>query len=323
VAELTGSTLPPVEPLTRVQLRTVLSLAGGAFAIHLLLPQVGELRQTLDALRSVRWEWLVPSTLGAASTYLMAALAQMGAVDHPLALGRTALVQLAGSFMDRLAPKGLGGMGFNERYLERAGVERPVAVAAIALNMAAGMVVHVLSLIMVSSLLGLSGVERVHLPKNWPHLAAFAAAMALLGLGLSLRSPASRRKVMGPVIKAGQGLLGVLRSPSRALELFGGVAGVTFANALTLAASLEAFGAKATLLKVVAVYLGGAALASASPTPGGLGAIEAALVAGLTALGIQAGPAVAGVLTYRLLTFWLPIIPGFLASRYLQHRQLI
>jgi uncharacterized membrane protein YbhN (UPF0104 family) len=54
-----------------------------------------------------------------------------------------------------------------------------------------------------------------------------------------------------------------------------------------------------------------------------LGAVEAALVASLTAVGVQTGPAVAGVLTYRLLTFWLPILPGFLALRYLQHREIV
>jgi membrane-associated phospholipid phosphatase len=57
--------------------------------------------------------------------------------------------------------------------------------------------------------------------------------------------------------------------------------------------------------------------------PSGHVAVEAALVVGLMALGVQTGPAVAGVLTYRLLTFWLPIIPGFLAFRYLQHRQVL
>ena len=59
------------------------------------------------------------------------------------------------------------------------------------------------------------------------------------------------------------------------------------------------------------------------PTPGGLGGFEAALVAGLTALHIAAGPAVAAVLTFRLLTFWLPIVPGFIAFRWLQRRQVV
>ena len=48
-------------------------------------------------------------------------------------------MQLAGSFANKLAPKGLGGIGVNQRYLERSGVERPVAVAGIALNVAAGL----------------------------------------------------------------------------------------------------------------------------------------------------------------------------------------
>ena len=69
------------------------------------------------------------------------------------------------------------------------------------------------------------------------------------------------------------------------------------------------------MASTVAVYLAGAAVASISPTPGGLGAMEAALVAGLTAVGAPTGPAVAGVLAFRLLTFWLPILPGWLAYR--------
>ena len=116
-------------------------------------------------------------------------------------------------------------------------------------------------------------------------------------------------------------MVAVLRQPVRAAQLFGGSAGITGAYALTLAASVYAYGGHAALLPIIAVYLVGAAIAAASPTPGGLGAIEAALVAGLTAVGVAVGVAVAGVLTFRLLTFWLPIIPGFLALRYLQHRR--
>ena len=41
--------------------------------------------------------------------------------------------------------------------------------------------------------------------------------------------------------------------------------------------------------------------------------MEAALVAGLTAVGAPTGPAVAGVLA-----FWLPILPGWLAYRALR-----
>ena len=51
--------------------------------------------------------------------------------------------------------------------------------------------------------------------------------------------------------------------------------------------------------------------------------MEAALVVGLTAAGAQTGPAVAGVLAFRLLTFWLPILPGWLAYRRLRAAETI
>jgi uncharacterized membrane protein YbhN (UPF0104 family) len=54
-----------------------------------------------------------------------------------------------------------------------------------------------------------------------------------------------------------------------------------------------------------------------------LGAVEAALVAGLTAAGLDAGVAVSAVLLYRLVTFWLPTVPGYWAFNYLTKKNLL
>jgi uncharacterized membrane protein YbhN (UPF0104 family) len=310
-------------PRTRAWVRKLVWLAAGVIAVILLMPRLGELNQAREALRSVRWEWLVVGALVVPSTYIWAALALRGAVDHPLSLRRTTLVQLAGSFMNKVAPKGLGGIGVNQRYLEQVGVERPVAVAGIALNMAAGAVVHVLSLLIVSALLGRGSVDLTSYLANWPTVVGLLSALMLLALALYLASPATWRKLTAPVVAGGKSLLSVLRSPSRALVLFAGVAGVTAVNVSMLSVTLHAVGVPTSLLKVAAVYMGGEAVASANPTPGNLGAIEAALVVGLTTQGVQAGPALASVLTYRLLAFWLPILPGFLALRYLQQREVL
>jgi undecaprenyl-diphosphatase len=79
-----------------VRPRTLLVLVAAGFAVHLLLPQVGELRQTLGALQAAHWTWLVAGLALTAASYLAAAVAQLGAVDPPLALRRTMLVQLVG-----------------------------------------------------------------------------------------------------------------------------------------------------------------------------------------------------------------------------------
>ena len=84
-----------------------------------------------------------------------------------------------------------------------------------------------------------------------------------------------------------------------------------------LFACVEAFGGSMNIAVVAVVYLAGATIGQAAPTPGGLGAVEAALAAGLTAGGLDAGLAVSAVLLYRLVTFWLPTIPGYWAFNWL------
>jgi undecaprenyl-diphosphatase len=315
-AAAAGTEPPRLEPLTRVRPRTLLLLAAGGFAVHLLLPQVGELRQTLGALQAARWSWLAVGLVLAAASYLAAAVAQLGAVDPSLAFWRTTLVQVASSFVNRLTPASLGGMGLNVRFLERAGLDRSAAVAAVAVNTAAGVILHVLGLFVAAALIGRARVGAAHIPRGWPLLVALAAALA--AGGLALWSPLGRRRLIAPTVRAGRELGGVLRRPGKAAQLFGGSAGVTVAYALSLASCLAAFDAHLPLVSTVAVYLAGAAVASISPTPGGLGAMEAALVAGLTAVGAPTGPAVAGVLAFRLLTYWLSILPGWLAYRALR-----
>lgn len=74
---------------------------------------------------------------------------------------------------------------------------------------------------------------------------------------------------------------------------------------------------------VILVCVIGEGVASAAPTPGGLGATEAALVSGLLLYGVQLDTAVAGVLIYRLATFWIPVPPGYLALRTMTRRRLL
>jgi uncharacterized protein (TIRG00374 family) len=78
-----------------------------------------------------------------------------------------------------------------------------------------------------------------------------------------------------------------------------------------------------SLASVAVVYLTGSAIGSAAPTPGGLGAVEVALSAGLTAAGVASATALSAVLLFRLLTFWLPVPVGWLAFNRLQHEQAL
>jgi uncharacterized protein (TIRG00374 family) len=105
------------------------------------------------------------------------------------------------------------------------------------------------------------------------------------------------------------------------VKLISGIVGVLMLNLTyigALYASVRAFTPEAAFATVAVVYLAGSVIGQAAPTPGGLGAVEAAIAAGLTASGIDAGVAVSATLLFRLLTFWFPTIPGWIAFRNLQ-----
>jgi uncharacterized membrane protein YbhN (UPF0104 family) len=61
-------------------------------------------------------------------------------------------------------------------------------------------------------------------------------------------------------------------------------------------------------------------LSSVIPAPGGIGAAEAALSAGLIALGVGESTALTVAVTQRLSTFYLPPVWGYFSLRWLERR---
>jgi len=116
-------------------------------------------------------------------------------------------------------------------------------------------------------------------------------------------------------------LIEVAQHPRKLAEGIGGALLLSLAYILCLSACVAAFGREVPFAKIGFVYLTGAALGSIIPTPGGLGAVEAALTAGLTAAGVPGAVAVSAVLLFRLLTFWLPVPCGWVALNFLERRQ--
>lgn len=107
------------------------------------------------------------------------------------------------------------------------------------------------------------------------------------------------------------------------LTAVGGIVQQNAGYVLALDASLRAFGAVLALPTVIGIYLVASTVGSVAPTPGGLGAVEAALVGGLTATGLPVATAVTAVLAFRTVTFWLPAPLGWIAILRLQRRGVV
>ena len=82
---------------------------------------------------------------------------------------------------------------------------------------------------------------------------------------------------------------------------------------LCLWVTFFAFGYHMPLERLAIGYVIAYSVGTLAPTPGGLGAIEGLLVALYIGFDAPSAIAVATVLTYRVINFWLPIPPGLIA----------
>jgi undecaprenyl-diphosphatase len=319
-ATASGQETQELARLRRVRPRTLLAIAALTGAFYFILPQLAQVQSSWQAMQSAHWAWLPLVIAFSVLTYLAGAISLLGSVPIRLPFWATVLTQGASSFINRVSPANVGGMALNVRFLQKSGVEPSAGVAAVGVNALAGALVHVVLLVIFFTWAGRGLTKAFKLPSSSKLLVILAVLAAVVGIIMATRQGRrfAARKLL-PGVRSSLASLGqVAQSPAKLALLFGGSALVTLAYVGGLAAAVEAFGGGAGFGAIGAVYLGASIIAAASPTPGGLGAIEAALIAGLTGVGISAGAAVSAVLTYRLATYWLPVLPGWYSWRLLQ-----
>lgn len=316
-----GVSAPEVPQLQRVSWKGVLGVAALGVAIWTLLPQMSEgldVQRALDAHRG----WMIAAVVASMLTYVGAAASISGAVGGAAPLGPTFAAQLASSFTNRITPARVGAMALNLRFLVKQGVEKAAAVTGVAVSTASGTVAHVALTFIAVLWAGRTGFPGVSMPSTRVLLAG-AGVVVVMVLSVAF-VPTLRhwyQQSLLPAARRGiRSFLEVVRSPRALVMVLGGAALVTVMNVVAFGVSLRAFGEHVPWASVALVYLAGSALASAAPTPGGLGATEAALVGGLVVVDVPEDAAIPSVLLFRLATFWLPILPGWIALVVLQRR---
>ena len=143
-------------------------------------------------------------------------------------------------------------------------------------------------------------------------LAVVLAAAAVVWFVPKVRAGAAH--LLGQLREA----LTVLRSPSAVARLFlyNVLAQVLFSIAIWIV--LEAFGQQVAITDVIIINVAVALFAGLMPVPGGVGVTEGALTAGFVAVGVPQATALGAALCYRLITFYLPPLWGYVALRSLR-----
>lgn len=302
----------------------------GALLLGLLL---------IVALRSVEWRhfaeivrraepvWLLAALPLQLSTYLCAAGVLhrgIAASGERRSIASLVPLGLAKLFIDQVVPTGgIGGTLLVVRALERRGVRRGVAAAAVVVNTLAFYAAYAIA---VGVALGVLWLRREFHPAILVLVtlfAAYATTIPVLILWIVYGGPRSRPSWFSRVPGLDAALRAIDEAPastfrhpilfveSTLLQL-----AIVALDAATLDVLLRSLGHPVGFRVVFTSFVLASVAATLSLLPGGLGSFEAGAVASLRFLGLPLEVSLAGTLLLRGFTLWLPLVPGVWFARH-------
>lgn len=325
VKSQTGADQIEKETITRFTRSQVVQLILLGALVYVAYPFISTVPVFFSELSTANWWWALLGLFISASTYVGAAAALWACTDGTVNFWKLSIAQVANTFAATTTPAGVGGLALSTRILQKGGLTVMRATAAVALQQSVQVIMHLVLLILFSTVAGAS-MDLSHFVPDATVL-YLLAGVALGIVGTFLFVPKLRgwlsTAVRPRLQEVAKDLIELVGEPRRLGLIVLGCTGTTLGAALALWTSVQAFGGGATFVTCTVVTMVGGTLASAAPTPGGVGAVEAALIGGLAAFGVPAAVGVPSVLLYRVLTCWLPVFIGWPVMRWLADNDMV
>lgn len=300
----------------------IVLLVLALLVLYAVLPHLGDFSASWSALQDAKAGLVAIALLFVLLTYAFASGMYCLLAMHRLHLGRTLAVEIASAFTNRLLPAGVGGLTLNVEYLRHARHTTAQALTVAGATNGLGIVGHMLLLLAVA--IGSRGTVAAQVRL---HVGTDVWVLVIIGVMLiAVVNVLVFRRLREYVRQLGSGILRSIlayrcRPRKLAVALLCSVL-LTSSYVLVLQFSAMAVGMQLSLWSMFVVFTVGHIAGTATPTPGGLGGAEAGLVAGLVSYGTDAPVALATALLYRLLTYWLPLLPGVAAFFAIRNRYL-
>jgi uncharacterized membrane protein YbhN (UPF0104 family) len=327
VADITGVTPEKLTELRRVSPANIILAAATLLGFYLLIGQFTKI-DFATTFNDADWSWVILVVLLAQLPMFGTAMALLGAVSRPLPLRPVFILQFANKFTG-LVGGGVATMAMTVRFFQKLGLSPAVAVSSsLMTSFASGIVQFVLvglGLLAGSATMkfsqsggGSSGLTS--------KLLIVLAVVVVVGIVFAA-IPHFRRRLMalvGPHLRAARSnFLTVVSEPRKAVQLFAGNFISQLCFALVLWAALHAYGQSLGILQLIVINSIASIIGGIAPVPGGMGVIEAGLIAGFTAAGVPDQAAIAATFTARTFTAYLPPAWGWVAMQWLHRNDYI
>ncbi len=318
-----------VEP-RRVSWPTLIMIIGTLIGGWALIGVLIDVSQSFDTVIGAEWLWVVMAFILAQSAYLASAVEGIGSVSGPLPLGRTVAVEVAKSF-SALAGGTAAVFATRVRFYQKQGYDPSVALSSGAIMATSSWIAKGV-LLLVSLPFAWGAIHFEVTPESGAHsklvwIILAVVVLAALAVGLILAVPRLRRlaadKARPKLRDIWSNLKGIGSSPRKLVLLLGGSFAQELFVAMALSVSLRAFNDHLRLPVLIVVIMLAATIGGVSPTPGGLGVVEAGMILGLTAAGVSEADATAAVFIQRLFSSYLPPIWGWATLVWMRKRDYL
>lgn len=291
-------------------------------ALYVILPQLGDFKTSRHLLSHPNWLHVFWAVVFMSLTYLAAAATYCLLAFHSLRYWRSVVVQLAAMFVNRLLPSGIGALGANFIYLKHNKHSSAQAGTVVGVNNLLGFMGHGILSILVVLVYSGNGATLDHSKGHtWVTFIRYGAGIGFLLLSAALVFGQNRfNKAIKDVAKQ---LFNYRRRPLNVFCALLTSMALTACNVLCLYSCMGAIGVHLSIFAVFLIFSFAVGAGTITPTPGGLGGYEAALVAGFVAYGVVGSTALAIALFYRLISYWLALLVGGIAFVVTQRRGYI
>ena len=328
VAAGAGIEVPRLAEAKRVSWPNLLFAVGSLIGIWAIIGILSGAGDSLEAIKGASWGWVALTFLFAQLPVVAEGWALLGAATGQLPFGRCVALETSNTFT-ALVGGDVAVFAVRVRFFQRQGYDAAAAVSAGAIATTASWTVKgLLFLIAIPFAAGTfqapSG-SGGHQAAVWVILAVILAAgiaAALIALMPRLRRLVSRR-IRPHLVNIWANVKTIATEPHKIVYVLGGSTLAQLLVILALGTSLHAVRQHASIATLIAVNTFAGLIGGAVPIPGGLGVVEAGLIAGLTAAGIPQDQAVAAVLIQRFFTSYLPPVWGWATLAWMRRREYV
>ena len=319
-----------VEQLQLVQVRrvswgSVLMAALTLFAASALISSLTEIgfETVADQFSTATWSLIAVGFVLAQLTNLGEVMTLGAVIGRPVPLGPTLMYRYASSFVSLAVPSEAGTIAMSIRYQQKLGVSAAAAIAQGPLLTVFSKAFDVILMLITAQFVGRTlDTDNLDLGPA-VRLIVIICVLAVLAALVVAIVPRFRNFVLPHIREGLSAVKGSLTDPSRLATLAGGTLLQKILFAMALTATATAFGADLPFASAVFVNSIVSLFIGFMPVPGGIGVGEAALAAGLSAVGVPPEIALATAITHRMGTSYLPPVFGWWASRWLVARSYL